>query len=798
MARDETTTELLKPQYLRQYLADTGRTVQRDGQMQCPNAAAHKNGDKNPSAHLYENDGTGKPQVKCFACGGKWDIFQLWQLDNGGSFKDAKAGLCSRFGLSDKPSAPGRAAQPFAIAGSGADETARRSTGTGAERQAQAAKPNKDTKDYVAKCALTLQSGTEGEAGREYLLKRGISLETARRFNVGFDAAAGWIEGKKGGVIIPSGAGYFVRFLQEQERKNGAPMRGMYLPKGTPRPIFNFAALTKAAKDNTPVFIVEGEIDALSVAECGGVAVAVPVSGINKIFEEVQTIGGGVYVPCMDRDEAGEKVQARLEEGINAIIGAIVYRNAATELLPDNENGEHPKDANEGLQQDKAAFAARLAGVTDRARQFAQQEQKRNAPYFTMSDIGEMPPEEKNPRALFKGGYLRKGGGIIAASTAGAGKSTFSIQCAVHWVVGKPCFGITPVRALRVAIIQAEDDLEELAMFKANMLKGLTAEGWTVNEIQAAFDLLYFRKDFLGKTGNEFASALREMQLKDHYDLVIINPLNSYFEGDISLNADATEFFRKMIDPVIKDPKTECGILFIHHSGKPPKGKDAVLFGKGAFAQYSMQGAAELNNWARAVLVLYPFEGNSDFWTLTAAKRHKPLGWTDADGKPTKDFVIAYSTDCVYWRVPTAEEIAEAKRGIVASAEAKEEKETPAAAALRFAEYLKEKYPNGISLTQARNISRYVLKRPNSEVVMGWFTEHPEQYGLRKERQSDGQGKDGRKKSAWFLLPKDNTGLFKDGEQSEPGAAQAEPTDPDEDGETDGADDDTEHYDIPF
>ena len=45
---------------------------------------------------------------------------------------------------------------------------------------------------------------------------------------------------------------------------------------------------------------------------------------------------------------------------------------------------------------------------------------------------------------------------IVAPS--GLGKSTLSIQMAVLWCCGLIAFGITPHKALRILIIQSEDD----------------------------------------------------------------------------------------------------------------------------------------------------------------------------------------------------------------------------------------------------------------------------------------------------------------------------------------------------
>ena len=147
MASDNTTRQLRGAQFLRQYFADTGREYATGKNIRCPNAAAHAHGDANASARIYENaEGA---FVKCYGCGGSWDVFALWQMDNGGLFMDAKAALCERFNISRTPSATGRAAhtpgggEVRALAGSPVAEIGMAQAAT-ADR-ARAARPDKQT-----------------------------------------------------------------------------------------------------------------------------------------------------------------------------------------------------------------------------------------------------------------------------------------------------------------------------------------------------------------------------------------------------------------------------------------------------------------------------------------------------------------------------------------------------------------------------------------------------------------------------------------------------------------------------
>jgi len=63
--------------YLDRFLHYCGMEIKADGQMRCPNNSAHNNGDKNFSAKLYRNEGTGHSRVKCFACGFDGDVYDM-------------------------------------------------------------------------------------------------------------------------------------------------------------------------------------------------------------------------------------------------------------------------------------------------------------------------------------------------------------------------------------------------------------------------------------------------------------------------------------------------------------------------------------------------------------------------------------------------------------------------------------------------------------------------------------------------------------------------------------------------
>ena len=277
---------------------------------------------------------------------------------------------------------------------------------------------------------------------------------------------------------------------------------------------------------------------------------------------------------------------------------------------------------------------------------------------MTMAELPEPIPEEENPNALFRNGWIRRGNGFIVTAQAGIGKSVLSLQLAYSWAFGRAEFGITPLRALKIGIIQSEDSVDEMSFFRANLRKGFQARGWTAAEIaQVEANIHWEREAFLGKAGDAFIRALRLVQARQMYDVIIVNPLQAYFGGDIAKNQEASHFFREGIDPIMMDEGHPCAIMFVHHTNKPGKDAAGRAVGMDGDSAYESAGAAELANWARAVITVSRIAKMKGFYKFTVAKRAEPLCWKTATGEKTNHKIIAHSDDIVFWREPPAEEL---------------------------------------------------------------------------------------------------------------------------------------------
>ena len=238
--------------------------------------------------------------------------------------------------------------------------------------------------------------------------------------------------------------------------------------------------------------------------------------------------------------------------------------------------------------------------------------------------------------------YLCRGGGMFVVAPSGIGKSVFSIQCAINWAIGRRAFGIKPAKALRILIIQAEDDEGDVIEMSNIALKlNLKAEE------TALFEQSVWIEHVNDLTGQGLANALDGFLEQWPADLVIINPYTSYLGADAKDDGHANMFLRNWINPVLT--KHRCGAIFIHHTPKT-QFQNTDDF-KPSDWMYRGAGAASLTNWSRAYLVIDPTTISGCF-KFIAAKRGKRIGWNGA-------FKLHFShskNDCELLWYPSSEE----------------------------------------------------------------------------------------------------------------------------------------------
>lgn len=242
--------------------------------------------------------------------------------------------------------------------------------------------------------------------------------------------------------------------------------------------------------------------------------------------------------------------------------------------------------------------------------------------------------------------YLCKGHGAWLIGPSGVGKSSLALQMGISFAVGRPFFAVTPMRALRVLVVQAENDKGDIAEMARGIEAGLKIDAFS--DEGAPFDLLKSNLKVVsitGKTGQPFCQWLERQILAFAADLVMVDPLLSFAGIDVSRTDQASQFCRVWLDPVLR--RTGAVMISTHHTGKPKQERGKAP--ESIYDQmYSGLGSSELVNWARAVLLLQPV-GDQAF-KLVFAKRGKRAWATHLDDRPTQVVWLRHAVNGnIYW-----------------------------------------------------------------------------------------------------------------------------------------------------
>jgi RecA-family ATPase len=250
--------------------------------------------------------------------------------------------------------------------------------------------------------------------------------------------------------------------------------------------------------------------------------------------------------------------------------------------------------------------------------------------------------------------YLCRTGGMFIVAPSGLGKSILSIQMAVLWCCGLIAFGITPRRALRILIVQSEDDQGDCTEMSQVM------DHLNLNNQQKALvatNSVLVRCNHL--VGWEFIEALRA-ELADArdagqpFDLVIINPYGVYLGADVKDTNACTEFLNRGLNPVLSE--FDVGAILIHHTPKTnfQKTENYNIWDW----MYHGAGCASITNWARAMMAIKPETEDLQVYRFVAAKRGKRID--DWNGAFERYFAWSSIPGVLRWEDATAAQINQA------------------------------------------------------------------------------------------------------------------------------------------
>lgn len=295
--------------------------------------------------------------LHCFGCSFHGDIIDLYMKLTGTSYTEALSLLAQEIGITiDGQSPSGPQKPPHAqTAEEPAGQQKSRTQATAAATDGQENPGGEDEQpepDYTAFYEEANRHLTETD------YHRGISLETLNRYKVGF--VPNWRHPKAPPAVPPSPRLIIPTsphsYLARDTRKPIPADAAKYAKSKVGRVhIFNPAALAA----DQPVFVVEGELDALSIIDVGGAAVALGSVSNWKKFAELVKAQPPTHpiVLALDQDARGQEAEKQLADTLKGL-QVPFYRQ--------NVTGQH-KDANEALQADRGAFAAAVNAAAEAA-----------------------------------------------------------------------------------------------------------------------------------------------------------------------------------------------------------------------------------------------------------------------------------------------------------------------------------------------------------------------------------------------------------------------------------------------
>lgn len=474
MTRDEARQEILVRVSALDYLQKSER-----GEYICPFCKSGTGANKTGAMHYYKDTNT----VACFGrCAGdagkkgrKYDVIDLHRQYTGTDYNTALSELARQIGITIDPYTPdpyytrpqknkpaGSPATDFSGQGEAITLPAEKSR-TGAQEAPQEVQymqeVQKDYTEYFRECKARL----DDPAAAEYLAFRGISPELAHRFWLGFDpkwrSPAAIARGKNPPysprLIIPtSTSSYIARDIRPDV--DFAKMKEGEVHLFNTRDLYN--------ADDRPVFITEGEIDAISVIEAGGLATALGSAtnwkSLVDLLRENRT--NNTLILCLDNDDTGRKTSRELAAALQGLNISYISADIAAGY----------KDPNEALTADREAFTKAIraaerqtAAKPDSMADYINRAFNEDVERFKTASIRKtgLPNLDKVAGGIYPGLYVM--GAIsalgkttlihqIADQMAGAGEHVlfFSLEQSRFEMASKSLARITAYRNIRSAV----------------------------------------------------------------------------------------------------------------------------------------------------------------------------------------------------------------------------------------------------------------------------------------------------------------------------------------------------------
>jgi RecA-family ATPase len=256
--------------------------------------------------------------------------------------------------------------------------------------------------------------------------------------------------------------------------------------------------------------------------------------------------------------------------------------------------------------------------------------------------------------------WLERGTFATLIGSSGVGKSVAAMQIAIEAAAGKPVFGMTPVRPLKVLLVQSEDSKND-RISQTQCVRELLKDP---EEFKRADDNLLFLTT--NRRGYRLFNHLEDAytddetgEFKCNVDLFIFNPAFAFFDGGSSVedSKDVGFFLRTELMPFLQ--KSGAAAIVVHHTPKLIN-RDTSKWSAQTH-MYAGHGSAEWTNAPRAVITIDNTK-STKVYQFRIAKRGSQSGWEESNGEYVRYFSHAPKNMPMHWIPSTEEEIAESQQ----------------------------------------------------------------------------------------------------------------------------------------
>jgi AAA domain len=273
---------------------------------------------------------------------------------------------------------------------------------------------------------------------------------------------------------------------------------------------------------------------------------------------------------------------------------------------------------------------------------YLQRREAEKAEITNAADLLEFDRED-DEASLIGDRWLCKGRQAVLQGPTGVGKSSLELQWAMRLCAGLPFFGIKAAKAMRVLIIQAENDIGDMAEAFQDTLDALSAADLKSHHVDLISENLTIINNDTA-TGEQFRDFLRRKITQFKPDIVFVDPLLAYVGGDVLKQDVMSRFLRNWINPVLHE--TGVLLMWIHHISKPSKNANGQE-NSAEQNKYAGLGSSELQNACREVMTLS--ELSEGKFCLEFTKRGRRLGLRDGSGNPIRKLNIEHHKDGIVW-----------------------------------------------------------------------------------------------------------------------------------------------------